>query len=369
MSVVPLQMGLDEGAMPNAWSLLDQLPDVLLLIGDNGTVLWTNARAEEALGSSRSQLTGRTLAELLGPGSALESLCEAVGERAASLREREFHFSGPPPLQDGVFDVQIIFNVEDGNRLLSMRERGLGERLEGLSSNRNTARSLSGLAAALAHEVKNPLSGIRGAAQLLATAVSDDDADLAHLIADEVDRVCALLDRMEAFSERHPMPREPLNIHEVLDHVARLARAGVARGVHLHENYDPSLPLIDGNRDALIQVFFNLVKNAAEAAGEGGAIALGTAYDGSVRHRQGGTAARLLPLVVTVTDNGSGIPDSVWSTLFDPFVSGSETRSGLGLSLVSKIIDSHGGAVWVDSEPGNTVFRVALPLSASQAES
>jgi two-component system, NtrC family, nitrogen regulation sensor histidine kinase GlnL len=172
---------------------------------------------------------------------------------------------------------------------------------------------------------------------------------------------------MEAFSDRHPMPLERLNIHEVLDHVARLARAGVASNLTLHEVYDPSLPEIDGNRDALIQVFLNLIKNAAEACGDDGVITLATTYDGHVRHTFGADREKvLLPLTVMVRDNGPGVPPAIRDHLFEPFVSGSETRSGLGLSLVAKMIDNHGGTVSVESEPGATGFRVSLPLAAKR---
>ncbi|MBC6439384.1 MAG: PAS domain-containing protein [Rhodospirillales bacterium] len=350
--------------LPEGWDILDQMPDGVLLVARDGPVFWVNAAVEAVLQQGRADVLGRHLDDLLGKGSVLAGLCASIGPDTVSLRERAMLLSGPPPVSDGVYDVQITCADPAGETLIvTLREQGFGNRLEGAQQGRGTARSLSGLATALAHEVKNPLSGIRGAAQLLESAVGDPDRDLARLIADEVDRICSLLDRMEAFSERHPVPHETLNIHEVLDHVARLSRTGMAERLTVVEHYDPSLPPIDGNRDALIQVFLNLVKNAAEACGPGGTIRLGTSYDGSIRHGGG----RHLPLVVTVTDDGPGIPDHLMETLFEPFVSGSETRSGLGLSLVARMVDSHGGIVSADRLGDETVFRVALPFAQGVA--
>jgi two-component system nitrogen regulation sensor histidine kinase GlnL len=368
MNVVPLEHRSESRGSLDAWAMLDLMPDAILIVGLGNILVWTNSAGEQLLGAGRNQLVERSLDDILGTNATLSDLCASVAQSRISLREHELAITGRPPLRNGVFDVQIAADADlDGAVIVSLRERGLSSRLEELNHQRGAARSLAGFAASLAHEVKNPLSGIRGAAQLLETAVTDDDKDLAQLIANEVDRICALLERMEAFSDHHPMPLERLNIHEILDHVARLARAGVAAHVTLRETYDPSLPEIDGNRDALIQVFLNLVKNAAEACGDDGVITLATAYDGSVRHMPGGDRDKvLLPLAVTVSDNGPGVPAVIRDHLFEPFVSGSETRSGLGLSLVAKMIDNHGGTISLESEPGATRFRVSLPLATNR---
>ncbi len=365
MSAVPIPTEPVARLLPDPWTLLDRLPDAVLVVERDGPVLWINTAGEELFGLGRSTIVGRPLSELLGRGSALEALCRATGPGAQSVRERELRLEGRPPMRRGVYDARVSRDGPGGSVLtLSLRARGIGRWKDNPPHNRGASRSLSGFAAAVAHEIRNPLSGIRGAAQLLETAVGDDDRDLARLIADEVDRICALLERMEAFSERHPMAREALNIHEVLDRVARLGRAGGAAGLVLNEVYDPSLPAVDGNRDALIQVFLNLVRNAAEACGPGGVITLGTAYDGNIRRDSTGHR----PLVVTVADDGPGVPPDLIDTLFEPFVSGSETRSGLGLSLVSRIVDDHGGVVTVDSVPGRTEFKVAFPFAGREAE-
>jgi two-component system nitrogen regulation sensor histidine kinase GlnL len=223
----------------------------------------------------------------------------------------------------------------------------------------------------LAHEVKNPLSGIRGAAQLLDDNVSSaDDRQLTQLIVDETDRICALVDRMEVFSDSRPLERGAVNIHQVLEHVRRVAQNGFARRVRITERYDPSLPPVLGNRDQLVQVFLNLIKNAAEAVPEeGGDIAITTAYQHGMRLAVPGSDKRVhLPLVVSIEDNGAGIPDDLRPHLFDPFVTTKQGGTGLGLALVAKLIGEHGGVIEFDSQPRRTVFRVMLPLHPTAGE-
>ena len=261
---------------------------------------------------------------------------------------------------------------EDGEFvLLTLHDASAARALDRQLTFRNAARSVSGMAAILAHEIKNPLSGIRGAAQLLEGTVGEGDRELAVLIRDEADRIRALVERMEMFNEK-PIDRRPVNIHRVLEHVRMLAQRGFAAHIRFVEHYDPSLPPVWGNRDQLVQVLLNLVKNAAEAidADNGaGEITLSTAYRSSVRLAVPGSDQRMhLPLMVTVRDNGPGISESIRPHLFEPFLTTKVTGTGLGLALAAKIVGDHGGLIEIDSRPGRTDVLLHLPVLVEDSD-
>ena len=253
-----------------------------------------------------------------------------------------------------------------GALLLVMQDASAARSLDRQLSFRGAARSVTGMAAILAHEVKNPLSGIRGAAQLLESSVAEADRELTLLIRDEADRIRDLVDRMEMFGEK-PIERAAVNIHRALEHVRRLAQTGFAAHIRFGEVYDPSLPPVWGNRDQLVQILLNLVKNAAEAITAAdnphGEIVLSTAFQHGMRVAVPGSRTRIdLPLMVTVRDNGPGIPEDIRPHLFEPFVTSKPSGNGLGLALVAKIVGDHGGLIEVDSRPGRTEFRLHLPV-------
>jgi two-component system nitrogen regulation sensor histidine kinase GlnL len=245
------------------------------------------------------------------------------------------------------------------------QERSIAQKMDRQLTQRHATRSVTSMAAVLAHEIKNPLAGIRGAAQLIEQNASESDRMLTRLICEETDRIRKLVDRMEVFTDRRPVDGKPVNIHEVLDHVRRLAKTGFARTVTFIESYDPSLPAVMGDKDQLIQVFLNLAKNACDAvAGQtDGEIVLQTAFRPGVHLTVGGTRDRLaLPLEVSVRDNGPGVPPDMLASMFEPFVTSKPKGAGLGLAIVAKIVSDHGGTIECDSEPRRTVFRVRLPM-------
>lgn len=235
---------------------------------------------------------------------------------------------------------------------------------------RQAARSAIGMAEMLAHEIKNPLAGIRGAAQLLAMNLAPEDREFSDLIVAEVRRIVALLDRVERFGDTSPPALAPVNLHDVLDRARRSAELGWAAHIRILSEYDPSLPPALADTDQLVQVCLNLLKNAAEALARqsaqtgrsDGTVRIRTFYDSALRLATGADdPGRQLPLHIEIEDDGPGLPPAIAEHIFEPFVSGRENGTGLGLALVSKIMTDLGGWISVQSEPGRTVFRISLP--------
>ena len=347
--------------------LVGALPHPILVLAADERVIYANVAAETFFQSSQAVLKRQQLGVIVSDDCPLIALARQVARNGTTVNEYGVLISTPKIQAPRLVDIYggPLPDAPD-LVLLMLQQRSMAQMIERRLTHRAAARSVSGLAAVLAHEIKNPLSGIRGAAQLLEPSLSDEDRALARLICTETDRIRNLVDRMEVFGDERPLAIEPVNIHSVLDHVKRIAESGFARGIRITEQYDPSLPPIPGNRDKLVQAFLNLVKNAAEAVSEtrdGGRIVLTTAFRPGVRLSVPGSQARVsLPLMIEVEDSGPGIAESVKSHLFDPFVTTKRTGTGLGLALVAKIVGDHGGIIECDSEPRRTVFRVLLPM-------
>ena len=354
---------------PDGSAILNALPDPVLVIGSDDSILYANNAAEQLFRYSRTSMRERALVDIIPHDSPVLQLVERVRRNESSMSQHGVRLETPRIGEHLVRVDAAPMADRFGSVVLTIKEQSVAGKIDRSLTHRDSTRSISAMAALLAHEIKNPLSGVRGAAQLLEQSVSGDDTQLTRLIIEETDRVVSLIDRMEAFTGDTEFDgRRPVNIHEVLERVLTLAKAGFAGHVRFIETYDPSLPPVHGNKDRLIQIFLNLVKNAAEAVPEeGGEITVATAYQHGVRlQAPGGDTPMQLPLVVTIQDNGPGIPDDLRRHIFDPFVTTKQGGTGLGLPLVTKLIGDHGGVIDLDSRPQRTIFRIMLPIAREE---
>jgi two-component system nitrogen regulation sensor histidine kinase GlnL len=362
------------GAVPDAAAVLGALPVAAVVLDGEDRFRFANPAAELFFQLSAPSLATLTLRDLLPPDNRIFGLLDQVRRHEAPVYDHDLALESPRLRRFGVAVQGAPLPELPGGVVLTLQDSSTAQMLDRQLNFRGAARGASAMAAMLAHEVKNPLSGIRGAAQLLEQGASEGDRELCLLIQDEVDRIRNLVERMDMFSDR-PVERSEVNIHEVLDHVRRIALSGFAAQLRIVQDYDPSLPPVWGNRDQLVQILLNLVKNAAEAVVTGGhanaqgEIHLVTAYHHGVRIAVPGSAERVhLPLSVVVRDNGPGIPEEVRATLFEPFVTTKRGGQGLGLALVAKLVTDQGGLIECDSRPGRTSFRLSLAAPPRRTE-
>jgi two-component system nitrogen regulation sensor histidine kinase GlnL len=356
--------------LPDAAAMLSALPMPAVVLDAENRFRYANPAAELFFQLSFPTLATMSLGDLLPEDSRLFALLAQVRQHEAPVSDHDMAFESPRLHRRGVAAHGGPLPEMPGGVVLTLHDGSTAQMMNRQLNFLGAARGASAMAEMLAHEVKNPLSGIRGAAQLLEQSSTDDgDRELCQLIQDEADRIRNLVDRMDMFSDR-PVELGPVNIHQVLDHVKRVSQTGFAAHLRIVEDYDPSLPQVWGNRDQLVQILLNLVKNAAEAVEPmGGEIVLTTAYHHGVRIAVPGSKERVhLPLQVSVRDNGPGIPETVRATLFEPFVTTKRGGQGLGLALVAKLVADQGGLIECDSRPGRTIFRLSLAMPPSGAK-
>ena len=353
--------------------MLQSLPSPVVVISADDRIVAANAAAEEFFSVSQSMLKRMGLEDIVPFASPLYTATTRLRATGTTLSEYGVKLGTPRTGGGRTVDIQAgVIPENPGSIILVILQRSVALAFDRQLNNLQAARSVSGMASMLAHEIKNPLSGIRGAAQLLETNAPVEDRELTQLICSETDRIRELVDQMEVFSDERVPAMEPLNVHTVLEHVRKLAASGFASHIDFVENYDPSLPHVSGNRDQLIQVFLNLVKNASEAIDRTdvvGKITLSTSYKPGIRMQISGSERSVsLPLEIAVHDNGPGISEDVAQHLFDPFVTSKDSGRGLGLALVAKLVRDHGGIVDASTHDDGTTFRVLLPVSVRDAE-
>ena len=341
-------------------TLWNALPSPAFSINEASQISAANHAAEAFMNTSAKSMIGRRCTDLVNVSAPLEHSLNRVRNTQSPLFINDIEVG-----QDKVrCNLQIApMSHHDPHLLLIIIPRQ-NTKTSQKTASKAAAKSAIGMAEMLAHEIKNPLAGITGAAQLLAMNLPPQDIEMTDLIVSESRRIVALLDQVEQFGNLSPPNRIAVNIHDVVESARKSAQVGFAAHMHIIQDYDPSLPDAWGDADQLIQVLANLLRNAAQAAAKsGGIIRIRTSFDNGLRLRRPDGTAGALPISIEIIDNGPGLPPDIVNEVFDPFVSGRENGTGLGLALVSKIISEHEGLISVQSKPGETVFGLSLPAA------
>ncbi len=360
----------DSSKLPADGQIMDFMPFPVFIVDEDNKFLWLNHAAESFFQSSQAMLISTQMSELITEDSEFFSLIRRACYSGRPVSDKSLRLISPKfGVRDAAIQVTPLpadtLSGENRAILVTLQEQGLIEQFAAQNTVKSAALSMSKMTSLLAHEVKNPLAGIKGAAQLLEAEVALESRELSSMIVTEADRITALLNRIETLSSDMPVQLKPVNIHEILDHCLRITKASFGRHLDIKCHYDPSLPSVNADPELLVQCFLNLFKNASEATVKKGILTLRTSYNLS---RYLSTSQRFqehLPLQIEIEDNGTGIPKELQGHIFEPFISGKQNGSGLGLAMVASVIADHGGAVSVDSLSGGTCFTVNLPIPST----
>ena len=346
----------------SADTLWASLPMPAFLVDQNVRILSLNPSAEGFVNASSKSMIGQYLWHSILVEKRVEESFSVAQQQRSELFVNDVSVTVSDEERLNCNIKVAPFTGEDQHMIFLIEPRYLADKLIRSQTVKSSAKSAIGMAEMLAHEIKNPLAGITGAAQLLSMGLSGKDIELTDLIVEETQRILTLLEQVEQFGNLRPPEVQEINIHDVLDRARRSAQLGYGAHIRFVEDFDPSLPPAWGDADQLLQVFLNLIKNAVEACeGKDGEITLRTFFELSFNMRRADGNGLSLPLQIEISDNGSGISQELQSDIFEPFVSGRDNGKGLGLALVSKIISDHNGWIAVTSRPGQTVFRISLP--------
>ncbi len=346
---------------PDPATILDQLSTAVLVVDAQSNLTWLNHAAADLLATSPATAHGRALATLVVDGAAIESLLVRCRGSKEPLALRGFGLA-PAARDDARYQVDVsltpLTGAIAGNVLVEISDTTQPSRMTRDSALLVQQGGSRVMARQLAHEIKNPLGGLRGAAQLLERELPTEELkEYTRVIIGEADRLCALVDSL--LGPARPIRREPANVHELIDRVYRLARAEAPEGVAIERDYDPSLPALALDRDLLVQAMLNLARNAVQAVGGRGQLtlrsrALTNATIGTERHR--------VVASLQFEDDGPGVPPELGETIFYPLVTARAGGTGLGLAVAQDIATRHGGIIEFDSRPGRTVFSLLLPM-------
>ena len=342
--------------------VIDQLPYPVFAISADYQFLFLNYASEAFFEKSRSLLKKTNLSEFFLEDSPLFGLLRRLHDGVSSVGDQELALVSPR-LGRKTVNIQIAQLATQEGFIISLQPRDMADQIRGQSLFRGAALSMSKMTSLLAHEIKNPLAGIKGAAQLIELDVNEELGELAQLIVGEADRIAGLLDRIEGMTGTGQINATPLNIHEILQHAINVTSASFGRHMVIERSFDPSLPPINADKELLIQCFVNLLKNACEASGDEGYLKIATSY--ALRSISSATAQGkelFLPMQIDIIDHGAGIAPAIKDVLFEPFISDKAEGSGLGLALVASVIADHNGVITVESQPGMTHFQILLPM-------